>query len=393
MTKGYRKKISSLFCFFTIFCLSPNNIFAAGLEVQYPSISGQTIEAGVKLPEFVTYLFKVGMFLGFFSVFVSLTIAGIMYFLAPLSANFRANAKDRISGAISGLLILVLTYLIITTINPQLGFFAFDTLPPGPPAQTEKKAPGVYLYNSGCSDKNVPPNTSTILDLGPQQRNRVGSIDIVQNYESQTFYISILYDNPNLWGKCQYINPNMPCQSVDKFATSASIHLYDPNPNTDGVYFFRKSCFNKASSGTSNVAALINYCKKNGGGWYEVDNRDIKGIFSGDKSKLEGLVFNDVPEDEQNCVGYNDAGECTKREPQNLGGENISSVIVNGNYLVLFVYQGPGGTASGPWTFCQEFPTPSDTNKLGPQQMKWQNIRNSNVGVIPNYVIIIPIKK
>jgi len=36
---------------------------------------------------------------------ISLVWAGVLYFLSPLSAEIRADAKDRVAGAISGLLI------------------------------------------------------------------------------------------------------------------------------------------------------------------------------------------------------------------------------------------------------------------------------------------------
>jgi hypothetical protein len=139
--------------------------------------------------------------------------------------------------------------------------------------------------------------------------------------------------------------------------------------------------------------------------------------------KLDDLTFENVPEDEQNCTEYDKNDQCcTKadpnlkcdkdgRVPQTLGGENISSVIINGNYIVLFVYFAANDSQNGPWTFCQEFPTSYDVNSLGPRQIKWQNIRHasgvstsSNTGgassndinlggIIPNYVIVIPVKK
>ena len=86
------------------------------------------------------YLFNAGMLLGFFAVFISLAIAGSMYFLSPAKPDLLTEAKDRVGGAVSGLLILVLTYLIITTVNPQLSVFHLADLPELPPPPPEKKA-------------------------------------------------------------------------------------------------------------------------------------------------------------------------------------------------------------------------------------------------------------
>lgn len=358
-------------CFASFFCFLINNAFAAGLEVSYPVISGQTLTEETKLPEFVFYLFNAGIFLGYFSVFISLIIAGVMYFLSPVSAELRAASKDRIYGAMSGLLILTLLYLIVTTINPQLSFFHTQPIQPVETPPEETKPPGVYFNLSpGCPDVNIQPHTSSVADL-ESLKNKVNSVDIVQDSENNTYYVSILYENVNFWGKCQYLDPNIGCHQVDQFTNSSSVYKYNFTPNGDGVYFYRKSYFNEK------------------GGYYKVPNSKIKGIYI---EKLENLHFIGVPIEEQICVKYNSNGDCASKTPPNLGGENISSVKINGDYLVLFVYFGPQDNPSGIWTSCQEFPTIDDVNKLGPQQIKWKSIRN-NGGVIPNYVVIIPMQR
>jgi len=424
-----------IFLFISLFYLTTDMVSA--LEVNYPVVSGQNIntELDLKLPSYVKYLFNAGVFLGFFAAFFSLTIAGVMYFLSPISVELKANAKDRISGAISGILILVLTYLIIVTINPQLSFLNLNELEPTPPPPAAKKTPGVYLYKNAADCPNNPAQLNmemNMSDLGSSLRNRVNSVGIIQNFDTPTPYpyISILYDKTNLWGKCFYItttdpdNPDQTCQNVDPWAASASVYKYDPNPTGDGVYFYHKSCFNHYCTSNDdcitgescnpsvgacvddlgnndNAGDLITQCNQYSGGWYKVSNEEIKnGSDCGGGNKCmftlnlndTSIYFNEVPEGEQDCIKYDKNGECISRDPPYLGGENISSMIIHGDYIVLFVYQGPGGSGGGPWTYCQEFPTPNDVDKLGPQQIKWQNIRN-NAGVIPNYAIIIPIKK
>jgi hypothetical protein len=345
------------------------------LEVAYPTIAGQTLTQTSQLPEYVLYLFNAGIFIGFFAVFISLIWAGVMYFVSATSIDLRSDAKDRVTGAISGLLILSLTYLIITTINPQLKFLNFNKLPETPaPEVLEKKPPGIYFYNgSNCSEISTQANMSSSADLGQTLKNKINSVGIIQDQANQTYYVPILYDAINFQGKCQYLNPNKNCHAVSPFAASVSILKLDINPNGDGVYFYRRSYFN------------------NEGGWYKVSNSEIKGIYI---KKLEDLKFQGVPENEQNCLAYNKNGECSKnsRVMPPLSGENISSVKINGNYIVLFIYYGPQDSSSGPWTYCQEFPTVNDVNKLGPQQIKWENIRNQG-NIVPNYVAIIPIQK
>ena len=391
MIEQYKKRKNSIASFIVFFCvilflLSAQ--IALALEVQYPTISGQTITNNSTLPEYVKYLFNGGMFVGFFAVFISLTIAGVMFFLSPISAGARTNARDRFSGAISGLLILILTYLIITTINPQLSILKLNSLPPNPPPAAKTKSPGVYFYNqAGClpTDNSAAYYTSPVQDLG-DLKNRVNSVNIMQGANNPG-YISILYASINFWGKCLYLNPNNGCQTVSPFASSASIYTYDPNPNGDGVYFYRESYFNKPEGylkiSNSDIATT-------GGSFYLAQLSDLQ--FTGDGTS-GGCT---VPKKEQDCIKYKTDGQCDDdnggRKCPTLAGENISSVNIKGNYVVLFFYFGPNDNSDGPWTSCQEFPTTDDINKTGPQQIKWQNIRN-NANVIPNWVMIMPIKK
>ncbi len=380
--KNNRKIYIELFFFVFLsagfFCLSPNKILAA-LEVQYPAISGSSLNTNSTLPDFAIYLFKAGMFLGFFSVFLSLVIAGATWILSPLSPEARSISRDRAWGAISGLLLLILTYLIITTINPQLAIFKTSNLPSIQQSPAVSAPSGVYFYTKdGCPDEE---NVQAVTSSGPLAR-QISSVKVAQDSNTGTSYLSILYQNLNFSGKCLFINGNQDCQSAispqtkKPFALSASVYKYNPNPNGDGVYFYRKSNFD--SSGGS--LYISNSTIKNSGS---------KNLYETD---LNQLRFNGVPEDEQDCIKYDANGKCAKdgRTPPTLAGENISSIKIKGDYLVLLTYYNPKTDTSNFWTYCQEFPAAGDISQSGPQQIKWENIRN-NGGVVANYVMIIPI--
>ena len=214
--------------------------------------------------------------------------------------------------------------------------------------------------------------------------------------------MAIEYDKPNLEGKCQYLDPNQNCQAGADFANSASIYAYDPSPNGDGVYFYRKSFFNE------------------GGGYFEVQNSDINGLYKHDLNTLQFIGCGQpdppktpcinssslqcsggecpictVPWDERDCQKYDKNGDCdvSGMVCPYLSGENISSVKIAGEYIPLFVYKADSDNADdGPWTSCETFPTTVDVNDIGPQQMKWEFIRNQK-GVVPNYIVIIPVQQ
>lgn len=374
---GHKIIINIFFAvFIVLFCSST---FAVALEVEYPTLStGASITSDTPLPEYFKYVFDFGIFLGFFIIFLTLVFAGVLFLLSPAVPNAREMAKDRISGAITGLLILATVYLIITTINPELKFFRLNELDAIPPPPDPEQQAGVYLYNQSNCSPPVPesPNIISIPDLGPLT-NRVNAVDIVQHPNEGLYYISILYDSPNFWGRCQYISPNSRCVSVTPFAASASIYQYDDSPSDEGVIFYRKSFYSRQS------------------GWYKVSNSEIQNTGSNNfyTVELAKLKFNDVPKNEQDCVKWDIKGLCTEREPPNLAGENISSIEIKGNYVVLLIYFDEADTEKGPWSFCQAFPTKDDINKDGPKQIKWENIRNLSTGRLPNWMIIFSVKQ
>jgi hypothetical protein len=96
-----------------------------------------------------------------------------------------------------------------------------------------------------------------------------------------------------------------------------------------------------------------------------------------------------VPEEEQDCVQWDNKNKCIKKQCPSLAGENISSIEINGNYIVVLVYFDEKIDTTFSWSYCQEFPTINDVNKEGPKQIKWDAIRNR--GQYPNFVVIIPV--
>jgi len=378
---GYKKNIIIFLGILVVFFCSYN--FVSALEVDYPDISktGTSITSDTPLPEYLKYVFDVGIFAGFFAVFLSLVWAGVLFLMSPAKPDLRASARDRVSGAISGLLILVTLYLIITTINPALKFFKLDGLDNIPPPPDPDQEAGVYLYNQRNCSPPVPqsPNTTSLSDLGTLT-NRINAVDIVHNSNRNLYYISILYESPDFWGKCQYINPNSHCIPVSPFASSASIYRYKPvqDNDDDGVFFYRKSFYNRE------------------GGWYKVSKSEI-GVGDSGKFyavKLDTLKFNDVPKEEQDCTKWDEKGFCINKVPPSLDKENISSIEIKGDYVVLLIYfDESSDTNEGPWSFCQAFPTKDDINKDGPKQIKWENIRKMGDGNLPNWMMIFTVQQ
>jgi hypothetical protein len=414
------KKILFVICFTAFICagfvfLPINKIFAT--ELTYPTLSGINPSTSTSLPSYVKYIFLFGVFIGFFAVIVSFAIAGATWFLSPMDPSLRADAKDRIAGSISGLLILVLLYLIVTTLSPQLGAFTSAGVPiASPTTPSTYQPPGVYFFNiSSCPSSNYQlSSTTSVPDLGAL-KNNIQSVTIVQG--SGSLYGSILYSTVNFQGSCQIVDPtSKKCLNQNPpFTNSALIFKYDSNPKGDGVYFYRKDCFSTLikncnisyysdyySCACTNAGCLSSDCSTNGLGYYEITNSDIlnsiKSNNLGYVVSLDSLKFTgnssssncNVPKNDQDCTSYDNTGKCTNRSCPTLGGENISSVVINGNYIVLFIYKADSDPALGPWTYCESFPIVYDARGIGPLKLNWEQVRNQG-GKLPNYVYIIPI--
>ncbi len=123
--------LSALFLFIIFF--AANFVFAQNeLEVQYPEIGGlkptTTASAAINFLNYVKYLFVFIVSAGSFVAFGVLIYGGFRYLISRGSPAGLADAKERMGAAALGLLILFGSYLILTTLNPQLAFIKIPNL-------------------------------------------------------------------------------------------------------------------------------------------------------------------------------------------------------------------------------------------------------------------------
>jgi hypothetical protein len=125
-----KKKI--LLIVFIIFAiLSFSEVFA--LEVDWPPSPlspGFTLTDDSTLTDMVRYFYEWGIFVGGIAVLFSLIIGGILYLTSAGDPAKVSAAKDRITSAIIGLVLLFSIYLILNTINPELTVLTPPTFEP-----------------------------------------------------------------------------------------------------------------------------------------------------------------------------------------------------------------------------------------------------------------------
>jgi hypothetical protein len=133
---GKKIFIKLVFCFFLCFflsfsliCFSAEEEAARELEIDYPEIQGiqpETVSTG--LPEYVSYVFNLGIVIAILILFGSLVYGGVLYLISVGQVAKLMAAKERISAAFLGIIIILSSYVILTTINPELVVFRFEPL-------------------------------------------------------------------------------------------------------------------------------------------------------------------------------------------------------------------------------------------------------------------------
>lgn len=120
------------------------------LEVGYPEVGGVRPEdTSIGLPTYVKYIFNFSLGIAGLIVFIVLVYGGFRYLTSAGNPTKMGDARDQIFAAFLGLAVLVGSYLILTTINPQLVFLGIPErviLPEEPLIRPEPKEKEILYY-------------------------------------------------------------------------------------------------------------------------------------------------------------------------------------------------------------------------------------------------------
>jgi len=133
---------SFLLLLFSSFCLAQRK-----LEIIYPAVPGVQTPTTTKtaLPEYLRYVFTFAIIISGLVAFGAMIYGGVLYVTSVGDPTKISGAKDQVIAGILGLIIVLSSFLILNTINPQL------VLPASPPL--ESASAGIYAYvKAGCVD-------------------------------------------------------------------------------------------------------------------------------------------------------------------------------------------------------------------------------------------------
>ena len=147
MIKKYKKTISALLILSVFLVLLTLSVSAQ--ELTYPEIPGaETPTEETKLPGYIKYIFNFAIILGAILAFAALLFGGIRWFLSVGSPSAISEAKSWMLAGIIGVVLLLSSYLILTTINPELAILKLEELeefePVEPPEYTPPEIETTY---------------------------------------------------------------------------------------------------------------------------------------------------------------------------------------------------------------------------------------------------------
>jgi len=243
MKKDKKNKLFFLFLLLFIFVLGANFVLAQReLEIDYPVIPGaevtlQTVE-GTSLPEYVKYIFNFAIGIVGLLALGALIYGGMRYLTSAGNPAVLEDARSQIFAGVLGLIILLSSYLILTTINPQLVVFEFKEIGGVGVGAT----PGVWVCKEETFDAKHCYRVTTVQNLPNEFNNKIKYVYIVE----EGGYGAVLHEDENFKGKCQVV---LKDQSVKGKPSSVTPFIINPGSEGKGVTLYEKSDFNEGFEG------------------------------------------------------------------------------------------------------------------------------------------------
>lgn len=283
------------------------------LELVYPSFGTEennfvprTVAAG--LPQYVKYIFRFAIGIIGFIIFGVFIYAGIEYlFLSVGDPKKLMGALDRIKSAGLGSLLLLCSYIIFNTINPQLTILELQKMTSLPGVVT----PGVYICNyeyTGTGADSIESILNTYINETDEDKQLEAQLEATKKFKN------IIIKNEN--EKCYRINFSGNLEFTLKTGNFYTMFIIpsvkiDPNDYTKriaeyeyGIILHEKDNFRGQCQPYPNYAHLY---QRNFDGFKTMGmNFDVKSV------TIFRKPFDDVPDTATgitlfSCFGYNES--------------------------------------------------------------------------------------
>ena len=222
--------------FLNIYLFSSANLVLA-LEVDFG------LPPDANLFDYAAFIFAWSMSIAGILALISFAIGAVGFIVSGDNPELTSSSRDRMKGAILGLVLTLSSLIIIRTINPGL-LSPLKQLGPATPPTTEL-GPGIYYFpEHGCTGKRSGPYIYS-QDEVSKTLGKISSIEIRDDPEKEIYYGAIFHQTTGLLNSGQCTMPltsEEGCSDIDEKAKIGASTIFQinkgPNPSGDGVTFY-----------------------------------------------------------------------------------------------------------------------------------------------------------
>jgi len=255
---------------------------AWNLNASYPKLPlAPTITSDSRLPAYILYFFAFGIYVAGLIAVLSLVVGGIQLILSAESPERANSAKDRIRGALVGLVLLLAATVLLQTINPQLRELGLTL--------KKEESRGLWFKGNGTSGA---PNSAGSSDLYAGKFNKLYWPENINTLNGQVSncdkaiygYMVYVYKGANYTGDWQPYE--IFCGKGEADLTGSGSYL--AVAEYPGVYFYAgdENCWPSAADISQNVpqSAHTSPIPKLDTYWFNSNMRCVRIINGPDKN-------------------------------------------------------------------------------------------------------------
>jgi len=147
---------------------------ALPLNLDYPSFGGFDINEDQGLAQIVAWFYALLVGLSGLAAFIMIVWGGIQWMTSAGDPTRTSDAKDRIQKALLGLLLVLASFLILQTINPE-----FNTLRvPSVQVQPAPQPDSGQTTSSGSASSTGPNEGTLTIPISPPASTHTGPTDL-----------------------------------------------------------------------------------------------------------------------------------------------------------------------------------------------------------------------
>jgi len=188
-----KNKYIIFLAFLIVFLFSSANfVFALALEAPFSGLPDNPT-----LPDYASFIFSWIIGIAGVLSLISFAIGAVGLIVSGDSPELSSSSRDRMKGAVLGLVLTLASFIIIQTINPALTIFKLGTLPPVSPPPVVTQA-GIYYYlDPDCSGDSPLYYITSQKKILTSPDNVATCIKIVDDPEKNIYYGIIIHKTPN----------------------------------------------------------------------------------------------------------------------------------------------------------------------------------------------------